>query len=276
MEWHRTALQLFQQYLVNERYLCFVSQITEREVRGWMANLRSTPASTGASRSAATIGTYARSARAWCHWLIHIGALERPPLDKGMVPRAEKEAIRVLETEEFERLLLACRAGGEGGPSGEWATARNRAILWVLLDTGMRLFELRNRRLGDVDREQRALRVQCKGGTTRWLTLSTNGWYQLLSYRERYRLAGECSEVERSEQASLFLSEWYHPLTKNAITLLFVRLRKRAGMSDQPVTPSVLRDTFAVRYLEAGGRLESLCEVLGLRPCFANSKGPRV
>jgi site-specific recombinase XerD len=128
----------------------------------------------------------------------------------------------------------------------------------------MRLSELRNLRLGDVDRARRALSVQGKGGTERWLTLSTSGWYQLLSYLERYRLTGECSEEGRSEQAYLFLSEWSHPLTKNAITLLFGRLRKRAGLSDRDVTPSVLRDTFAVRYLQAGGRLEDLCEVLGL------------
>jgi site-specific recombinase XerD len=276
LEWHRTALCLFQQYLVNERHLRCVSQITEREARGWMAFLRSTPSSTGASRSETTIGTYARSARAFCHWLVRTGTLERSPFVKEMIPRSEKEAIRLLGVEEFERLLLACRAGGEGDPSGEWATARNRAILWMLLDTGMRLSELRNLRLGDVDRERRTLRVQCKGGTERWLTLSTNGWYQLLSYLERYRLAGGCSEEERSEEAFLFLSEWCEPLTSNAITLLFGRLRKRAGMRDQHVNPTALRDTFAVRYLQAGGALEDLCEVLGLTDVAALKRYERL
>ena len=140
----------------------------------------------------------------------------------------------------------------------------------------MRLSELRNLRLGDVDRAQRALRVQGKRGTERWLTLSPNGWYQLLSYLKRYRVAGGCSEGERSEQAYLFLSEWYQPLTNNAIILLFGRLRKRAGMSDQDVTPSVLRDTFAVRYLEAGGTLEGLCEVLGLTDVGALTRYERL
>ena len=205
-----------------------------------------------------------RSARAWCHWLVHTGALERTPFVKGTVPKAERKAVRPLEAEAFECLLLACRVGEEGDPSGEWATARNRAILWVLLDTGMHLSELRNLRLGDVDRERRSLRVQSRGGTTRWLVLSSNGWYQLLAYLERSRLARGCSEEGRSEEAYLFLSERYEPLTSNAIALLFGRLRKRAGMSDQDVTPSVLRDTCAVRYLQTGGTLEGLCEVLGL------------
>ncbi len=108
LEWHRTALRFFQRYLVHERHLRFVSQITEREVRGWMAFLRSTPSSKGTSRSVTTIATYVRSAHAFCRWLLHIGALERPPFVKGTVPKAERKAVRLLETEAFERLLLAC------------------------------------------------------------------------------------------------------------------------------------------------------------------------
>jgi site-specific recombinase XerD len=48
-------------------------------------------------------------------------------------------------------------------------------------------------------------------------------------------------------------------------SLQFDRIRKRAGISDKPVSPSVLRDTFAVRYLQAGGTLEALRDLLGLR-----------
>jgi site-specific recombinase XerD len=226
LERHRTALQLFQHYLVHECHLRFVSQITEREVRGWMAHLGTSPSSTGTSRSAATIGTSARSARAWCHWLVHTGAMARSPFVKGTIPKAERKAVRPLEVEEFERLLLAGRAGGEGDVSGEWATARNRAILWVLLETGMRLSELREVRLSDVDREHRALSTQNQGDTVRWLTLSSNGWYQLLSYLERHRLTGGCSQEMRSEEAYLLLSETYQPLSSNAITFLFDRRRQ--------------------------------------------------
>jgi len=107
----------------------------------------------------------------------------------------------------------------------ERAAARNRVILWVFLDTGMRLSELCGLRLGDVDREQRALRVQEKGGKERWLTLSPNGWYQLLSYLERHR-PKQGSAEESVEENPLFLSETYQPLMANAITLLFDRLTK--------------------------------------------------
>ena len=68
----------------------------------------------------------------------------------------------------------------------------------------------------------------------------------------------------RAQEDHLFLSEWGRPLTSNSITLLFDRIKKRAGISDKPVSPSVLRDTYAVRYLQAGGQPEALLERLGL------------
>ena len=124
--------------------------------------------------------------------------------------------------------------------SAERAAARNRAILWVFLDTGMRVSELCELYLSDVDHERRALRVQTTGGSERWLGLSPNGWDQLLSFLERCRPKAGCRQGGDVEDDHLFLSEWYRPLTNNSLTLLFDRLWKRAGISDKPVSPSVL------------------------------------
>jgi hypothetical protein len=78
------------------------------------------------------------------------------------------------------------------------------------------------------------------------------------------------------EEGHLFLSEWYRPLTDNTLTLLFDRLKKRAGISKKPVSPSVLRDTFAVRYLQAGGEPEALRDLLGLRDLAALKRYERL
>jgi site-specific recombinase XerD len=142
---------------------------------------------------------------------------------------------------------------------------RNRSISWVFLDTGMRVSELCGLRLSDVNYEQRALRVQRALGKEHWLSLSPNGWFQLLSYLEQHRPKGVHGEHEGIEKDHLFLSEWYRPLTINGTTLLFDRLKKRAGMSEKSVSPSVLRDTCAVRFLQAGGEPEALQALLGLR-----------
>jgi site-specific recombinase XerD len=66
-----------------------------------------------------------------------------------------------------------------------------------------------------------------------------------------------------SEEKSLFLSETHRPLTPNAVTQLFVRLNARAGLTDHPISPSMLRETFAVHYLQAGGNPLTLQTLLG-------------
>jgi len=47
------------------------------------------------------------------------------------------------------------------------------------------------------------------------------------------------------------------------VALLFVRLKKRAGIINKQISPQILRHSFALRYLQAGGSPRHLQEVLG-------------
>ena len=117
-----------------------------------------------------------------------------------------------------------------------------------------------------MDREQRALRVQRTEGNEQWVSLSPNGWFQLLSYLEQHRPKEVHGEHEGIEEDHLFLSEQYRPLTSNGITLLFDRLKKRAGMSEQPVSLSALQCcVIPLSTLPAGGRRARSVTCLGLR-----------
>jgi site-specific recombinase XerD len=263
MEWHQTALGLFQQYLVNQRHLCLLGQITEVHARGWVAFLQTSPSAKDTTRASATIATYVRSARAFCHWGVRNGYLKRSPFVKGIIPQPGRKAIHPIEPDIFDRLLLACRPAGENAATLDHVAARNQSILWILMDTGMRVSELCGLCLWDVNHEQRSLRVQGRG-KERWLTLSPNGWFQMLSYLEQSHSKEGFSAREQAQDAPLFFSERYQPLTINALSLLVDRLRKRAKISEEHITPSLLRDTFAVRYLQAGGDPEALRAVLGL------------
>ena len=61
----------------------------------------------------------------------------------------------------------------------------------------------------------------------------------------------------------LFGSAGKQPLTKNGVTMVFARFRKRAGISDTTITPQALRHSFALRYLQTGGNPQGLQELLG-------------
>jgi site-specific recombinase XerD len=124
----------------------------------------------------------------------------------------------------------------------ERTTARNRAILWLLFDTGMRVSEVCDLRLSDVDLEQGMLLIRGKGVQWRRLTLGYEGLRHLRAYLDTHRLAVAVPPEQRgASQDHLFLSETRCPLTKNGMALLFSRLRKRAGISRKGVNPSTSR-----------------------------------
>ena len=86
----------------------------------------------------------------------------------------------------------------------------------------------------------------------------------MLYYLDRHRP----EEKELEEWGSLgedhfFLAETRKPMTKNGVTLLFARLKKRAEITGKRISPHIFRHTFAIRYLKLGKDPFSLQELLG-------------
>lgn len=262
LEWHRKSLSLFLSYLQMEHTCVLLDQMTQPRTRGWFAWLPQSPSITSRPRSSTTVESYARSARAFCQWLVRHRYLSATPFAHLPLPKGKSRLLDLLEPDEWERLLLACRPHKETGAQGERATARNRALLWMLFETGMRATEVCALRLEDVDCEQGIVRVRGKGTAVRRLTLGQEGLYHLLVYLERYRPRAAVCEA-RTEEDALFLSEAGGPLTKSGIALIFGRIRRRAGIRRKAVSPVQLRENFAMRYLRTGGDLDTLGELLG-------------
>ena len=264
LQWHQTALGLLQLYLKEERDITLVGEIDAPDINAWFAHMRKSPSSRGKPRSERTIQTYARSARAFFHWLVRRETIERNPFDRVVFPKVGKPLIRTIEPDEFERLLLACTPPGEVGPLVDRAAARNRAILWVLYDTGIRLSELCGLQLADLDRRNGLLIVKGKGSKERRIALGNNCQRNLLYYLDRHRPdEEELTEWGNGDEHHVFLSETRLPLTINGVTLLFARIRKRSGITDKRISPHIFRHTFAIRYLVLGNDPFSLQELLG-------------
>src|SRR6185312_4688444 len=104
----------------------------------------------------------------------------------------------------------------ETGPIATRAAVRNRAILWVLYDTGIRVSELCGLRLGHFDRKQGILTVTGKGSKERRIALGSNCQRNLLYYLDKHRPdAEELADWGSLDEDHLFLSETRRPLTKN-------------------------------------------------------------
>jgi site-specific recombinase XerD len=264
LEWHQTALGLLQAFLEQEEGLVGVREIDADHLTRWLAFMRKHPGARGKVRSERTIQTYARSVRAFFHWLIRRQLLETNPFDLVTFPKVGKPLIQTITAEEFESLLAACTAPNETGPIAERAAVRNRAILWVFYDAGIRVSELCGLRLENLDRRRGVLTVCGKGSKERRIALGQNCQRHLLYYLDHHRPdEEELSEWGSAGEDHLFLSETRLPLSKNGVTLLFARLKQRVGITGRRVSPHIFRHTFAIRYLVNGGDPFSLQELLG-------------
>jgi integrase/recombinase XerD len=264
LEWHHTALSLLQTFLAEERDITFVGEVDAADISAWFAHMCKAPGKHGRPRSERTIQTYARSVRAFFHWLVRREMIERNPFDRVVFPKVGRPLIQTIEPEEFEQLLLACAPPNESGQMADRAIVRNRAILWLLYDTGIRVSELYGLRLLDFERRHGVITVRGKSSKERRIALGSNCLSNLLYYLDLHRPGEEeLAEWGSAGEDHLFLAETRTPLTKNGVEMLFSRLRKRAGIIDKRISPRILRHTFAVRYLVLGIDPFSLQELLG-------------
>jgi len=181
-------------------------------------------------------------------------------MSEGAFPRASVPLPHVVPPETFEQFVHASCSS----ETNAFTAKRDRALLWVLFETGITLCEVCALRLADVDRTTGILSVRGKGGKIRRMTLGSTCLSHLLSYLDQAHPAKKNAMARRKTgDDPLFFSEQDHALTKSSLTSLVSRLRKRAGVSETAITPQILRHSFALRYLQAGGDPQGLQELLG-------------
>ena len=141
---------------------------------------------------------------------------------------------------------------------------RDRALLWVLFETGMTVSEVCALRVADLDLQAGLLRVRGKGGQERLMPLGATCLSQLRAYLKQMEPTTKSGLARRRSGGDpLFGSKEKQPLTRNGVTMVFARFRTRAGLSDTPMSPQVLRHSFALRYLQAGGNPRGLQTLMG-------------
>src|SRR5205085_903162 len=145
---------------------------------------------------------------AFCNWLCAEQSIDENPAERVELPKLEKPLIRIIEFDEFEKLLAACAPPQEKGFIADRNAARNRAMLWVLWDTGIRVGELCDLRLSNFDRKQGTLIVFGKGRKERRVALGRNALRTLLYYLDRWRQnEDELEGIGNLNEDHIFLSE---------------------------------------------------------------------
>ncbi|MDQ3689402.1 MAG: tyrosine-type recombinase/integrase, partial [Chloroflexota bacterium] len=133
------------------------------------------------------------------------------------------------------------------------AAERDRAVVLLLLDTGLRVSEVVGIRLGDL-RPDGSIKVLGKGAAERIVPVGGAARRAIGTYlaQRGFGAAGE----------RLFLNQGDQALTTSGVSQLLRRLRRRTGVSVR-CNPHTFRHTFAHNYLVNGGDALSLQRILG-------------
>lgn len=191
------------------------------------------------------------SLRSFMRFLERRGVVKRNAAARLKTPRGDQRLPRVLSTEEVERLLAA--------PDPTTALGRrNRALLEVFYATGLRVSELTGLLLKQLHLEEGAVVVLGKGNKERLVPLGDWAAEALRVYLEQ----GRPRLVGRPSPPHVFVNHRGRPLSRQGVWKLIRALAVRAGIQ-QPITPHMLRHSFATHLLENGADLRVLQALLG-------------
>ncbi|GAH01677.1 unnamed protein product, partial [marine sediment metagenome] len=248
-EWYISFVSRFVRFLQSRDFPTNLESIRKAHIRDFIRYLQveaRTPYS-DKPLSPATVQGYVRSLKAFFAWTEKEEYSDGSIMRKIPVPKAPVKIVNTFTNEQFIKLVELCqRDNGYGN--------RNLAILFLMLDSGLRVSECRDIQLNDVDLENGSIRIRRgKGGKERIIPIGSLVQKTLWRYMNHARPQPLTTQV-----TSLFLSDRGLSLTKSGIQQIVRRYGKRAGISGVRCSPHTFRHTFAKNYLLNGGDIFSL------------------
>ena len=184
-------------------------------------------------------------AYAFVGFLIEHGEVARELKDRKFRIKLPESLPKAIDPEDVRKLLAVIR------------DVRNRALILVLLRTGMRIGELLGTQEMDVHLKEHRIEIPQaeKTGVGRVVYLSEDAQAALHAWMN----------VRDSQKAFLFYAQGKRreKMTYCAARMVFLKYLKKAGLADKGYTLHRLRHTFASEMLNAGMRLECLQQLLG-------------
>ena len=189
--------------------------------------------------------------RGFFGYLLEENELLADPTELLVAPKIESTLPKYLDAGRVDQLLAS--------PQGDSATGhRDRAMIDLLYATGLRVGELINLRISDLDAAEGTIRVLGKGNKQRLVPVGRHALESVECYCGQERsslLKGRISPY-------LFITARGTRMTRQGFWKLLKGHGRAAGIFNN-LSPHVLRHTFATHLLEGGADLRSLQAMLG-------------
>lgn len=185
-------------------------------------------------------------------WLARKDLVLEDPTRAIKTPQATEQVPYVLTVSQVDALRRACRPDTFEG-------LRNRAMLEVAFDCGLRSVELRRLLVSDIDWRERTLRVHGKARPNRPTPLRHVPFAQVVTRTLKRYLAARCARPGDA----LFVDARGLPLTRRNLCRIIERLRTKAGLAAARGSWHDLRHAFTTEMLRSGCSEEHLRRMLG-------------
>jgi integrase/recombinase XerD len=246
VEAYRRDLQQFAAYLLStkcERAIP-VDKIQSQDVLGWMAALQK------AGQAKSSVARKLSALRMFAHFLVAEGGIEAN-FTEGV--EARPVAQRIPEPLSISKMSRFLATPDVRHPR----QLRDRAMFELLYATGLRVSELVNLKLTDIDLEHGFLRCVGKGNKERVVPIGEVAAAWVWRY-----LPVRTKQARHAQSPYLFPGTQGRPLTRQQVWRLVRAYVRKAGIP-QRVTPHTLRHSFATHLLGGGADLRAVQEMLG-------------
>jgi len=227
-----------------------VQDIDSRTIRNYVYSLNLKNKSSSVARKLSALRTFFR-------FLEAEEVVRLNPMAHIAMPKQEQHMPVFLTVDEVFALLECPGPDETFGP-------RDRAMLELLYSTGMRVSELVACNMANLDLESEMVRVRGKGNKERLVPFgkpAVKALHEYFPHRET-QLRISMQQGRKYDREAVFLNSRGSRLTSRSVERMIAEYGRRAGI-DKPVTPHVLRHSFATHLLEMGADMRSVQELLG-------------
>lgn len=222
-------------------------QVSRQQLIAYLVHLKQE------GRASSTVARKLASIKAFYRFLTAERYIRRNPAEVLEAASRGLHLPKVLSVQEIERLLDEPNLGTLDG-------YRDKTMLELLYATGMRVSELVNVPVKNVDMKMQYVIVMGKGSKERMLPLGRTALHYLEHYLSVVR--PQLLHGKPDKAAELFVTGWGGPMTRERFYEIIVAYGKSAGISKR-VTPHMLRHSFATHLLNNGTDLRIVQELLG-------------
>lgn len=222
-------------------------QLANHQLRQFIADAHRT------GISGRTLQRRLSASRTFFNYLARENQVKQNPALSITAPKTAQKLPKLLDTDQVARLLNV--------QSSKWHTVRDLAILELFYSSGLRLSELTNTDLIDIDWNDATIRVLGKGNKERMLPVGSHA-LKAIQIWLKIRTHLPVKKQTLQDESALFISERGRRISPRNVQS---RIRHWTRSQNIPgnIHPHMLRHSFASHMLESSGDLRAVQELLG-------------